>query len=551
MNKEIAMTPIRVLIVEDVEDDALLVMGELKRNGYAPTVRRVDTAKVLSSALAEHPWDIVLADYSMPQFDALAALAIIRKADIDIPVIIVSGAIGEETAVAAMRAGANDYVMKGNLARLAPAVERELRDAEVRRQRRIADERVTRRLRLEEAMSNVSRQLVSPGDVNLNGILGIMGEAVMADRCYIFEFRDSLALMDNTFEWCAPGVRAEIAGLQSVESARLSWWMEKLKESDNIVISDVEALPAQAAPEKAIFREEGIKALLAVPIVLSQSGLHGFMGFDDVKSPRKWDSDDIRFLRVVAEMLGSYFEREAAARKLTQSREELRNLAAHVEEVREKERTQIARDIHDNLAQLLTALKMDLSQLAERVPKNPKTTETILGMNSLVDQASDSVHRVSMQLRPVMLDDLGLAAAVEWHVREFEKRTGLKTSIVIEPKDSINLDRDRSTALYRILQEALTNVIRHARASAVEIRLQQRPDEILLWIADNGRGITREQAANSRAFGLIGMRERVIAFDGAIEIAPRLVTGTSVTVKLPLKPRHEGGKPSSKETGRP
>ena len=126
-------TPIRVLLVEDVEDDALLVIGELKRDGYDPSFRRVDTAKTLSAALSEHPWDIILADYSMPQFDAIQALSIIRKMDVDIPVIIVSGAIGEETAVAALRAGANDYVMKGNLARLAPAVERELRDAEVRR----------------------------------------------------------------------------------------------------------------------------------------------------------------------------------------------------------------------------------------------------------------------------------------------------------------------------------------------------------------------------------------------------------------------------------
>ena len=546
------MTPIRVLNVEDVEDDTLLVIGELKRNGYDPSFCRVDTAKALSAALAEHPWDIILADYSMPQFDALAALAIIRKTDIDIPVIIVSGAIGEETAVAAMRAGANDYVMKGNLTRLAPAVERELRDAEVCRQKRRAEERVTRRLRLEEAMSNVSRQLVSPGNVNLSGILRIMGEAVMVDRCYVFEARDNLALADNTFEWCAPGVSSRIANLQGIESASFAWWMSKLKEGDNIVISDVDALPAQAEPEKDVLRKQGVRSALVVPIVLSQSGLHGFLGFGDVKSVRKWDSDDIRFLRVVAEMLGSYFEREAAARKLTQSREELRNLAAHVEEVREKERTQIARDIHDNLAQLLTALKMDLSQLAERVSRDHRCTETIQGMNSLVDQASDSVHRVSMQLRPVMLDDLGLAAAVEWHVREFEKRTGVKTSIVIEPKDGLDhMDRDRSTALYRILQEALTNVIRHARASMVEIRLQQSPDEVLLWIADNGRGITRGQVAGNRAFGLIGMRERVVPFDGAIEIAPRLVAGTSVTVRLPLNPRHESNRPSSKEPESP
>src|SRR5437867_1329376 len=133
-------TPLRVLIVEDCEDDAELLLRELRRGGYAPAFERVDTPEAMSAALARESWDIVIADYSLPQFSRLAALNLVQERALDLPFIIVSGAIGEDTAVAAMKAGAHDYLLKGNLARLVPAIERELREAESRRERRRAEE---------------------------------------------------------------------------------------------------------------------------------------------------------------------------------------------------------------------------------------------------------------------------------------------------------------------------------------------------------------------------------------------------------------------------
>src|SRR6266850_1518996 len=132
-------TPIRVLIIEDSQDDAALLLLELESGGYNPTFERVDTATAMQTALAKQPWDIIIADYSMPHFNALAALQLLQDSGLDLPFIIVSGAIGEDTAVAAMKAGAHDYLMKDNLARFVPAVERELREAKVRRQRRQAE----------------------------------------------------------------------------------------------------------------------------------------------------------------------------------------------------------------------------------------------------------------------------------------------------------------------------------------------------------------------------------------------------------------------------
>jgi len=134
--------PLRVLFVEDSEDDMLLILRELKRGGYDVMFERVDTLEDMRSALSKGKWDIILSDYTMPHFSAQAALSLFKEMELDIPFIIVSGAIGEQTAVALMKAGAHDFVMKGNLARLVPAIQRELSDAKARRERKQAQEKL-------------------------------------------------------------------------------------------------------------------------------------------------------------------------------------------------------------------------------------------------------------------------------------------------------------------------------------------------------------------------------------------------------------------------
>jgi len=136
--------PLRVLMVEDSEDDALLIMRTLKKGGYEPEYEQVETAKAMRTALQEKTWDVILCDYQMPQFNGMDALALYKETDLDTPFIIVSGTIGEETAVGAMKAGAHDYVMKSNLPRLIPAIERELKEAESRSQRKRAEEALTK-----------------------------------------------------------------------------------------------------------------------------------------------------------------------------------------------------------------------------------------------------------------------------------------------------------------------------------------------------------------------------------------------------------------------
>jgi PAS domain S-box-containing protein len=225
--------------------------------------------------------------------------------------------------------------------------------------------------------------------------------------------------------------------------------------------------------------------------------------------------------------------RKRVEEALKQSREELRNLASHSELVRERERGRIAREIHDELGQALTALKMDLHWLANKLPKEESLLAKTRSMSNLIDVTVHAVQRISSELRPGLLDNLGLSAAVEWQAREFEERTGILFDVDIDPEEIV-LDQDRSTAIFRIFQETLTNVTRHAKAGKVEVILKEKSDAIELKVRDNGRGITEDQISDPRSFGLMGIRERVHGLQGYLSITGASNKGTTVMVNIPL-----------------
>jgi len=207
--------------------------------------------------------------------------------------------------------------------------------------------------------------------------------------------------------------------------------------------------------------------------------------------------------------------------------------------VREEERTSLARDIHDELGQLLTALKIDLSRLAKEFPPDQKSLlEKTSSMSKLVDMTIQKVKSISTELRPGLLDDFGLVAAIEWQSGEFQKLTGISIEISTKPEDIV-LDRDRSTILFRIFQELLMNVTRHADATKVKVSLVEEADKIVLTLKDNGRGITREQISDPRSFGLLGMRERVRSWQGEFKISGTQGKGTTAVVSIPLANREE------------
>jgi signal transduction histidine kinase len=212
----------------------------------------------------------------------------------------------------------------------------------------------------------------------------------------------------------------------------------------------------------------------------------------------------------------------------------LRALAARYESVREEERSRIAREVHDELGQALTGLKIDLSTLARDVRNRlPDAEQRVDAMTRLVGETIDFVRELSAQLRPPVLDDVGLAAAIEWQAQEFQSRTGVVCRLVSSLPDE-ELPTDVSTALFRILQEALTNVARHAGATFVHIRLDKADSVIILTVTDNGRGITPEEIENVRSLGLVGMRERSLLLGGNVTITGQPGNGTTVTARIPV-----------------
>ncbi len=220
---------------------------------------------------------------------------------------------------------------------------------------------------------------------------------------------------------------------------------------------------------------------------------------------------------------------------LRRSEESLRALAAHLQSVREEERTRIAREVHDELGQALTGLKMDLAWLAKRWPKLPKDLAgKISGMFGLIDATIKSVRRISSGLRPQVLDDVGLVGALKWQAREFQARTGIRCKSEL-PAEDILLDPEHATALFRIFQEVLTNVGRHAKATRVDIELRPDTDQLVLRVHDNGRGIADADARGQKSLGLLGMRERAQLFGGGVEIKGVRGRGTTVTVSMPLR----------------
>jgi PAS domain S-box-containing protein len=228
-----------------------------------------------------------------------------------------------------------------------------------------------------------------------------------------------------------------------------------------------------------------------------------------------------------------------AEQELRASSEQLRNLAAHLLSVREEERARISREVHDELGQSLTAVKMDLAWLAVRLPqRNGPMLKRIRSTRQLADSIIQSIRRISTELRPAVLD-LGLAAAVEWQVQEFQARSGIQCTVRLLTREEVT--SNASTAMFRIFQETLTNVARHAKATRAEVVLQKQRDRLVLLVHDNGRGFDQADPSLSKSLGLLGMRERAAILGGKVSISSAPGKGTTVSAWIPLPSPEESG----------
>lgn len=238
---------------------------------------------------------------------------------------------------------------------------------------------------------------------------------------------------------------------------------------------------------------------------------------------------------VVPEVLKSkvsiFVELHMKTERLRESEDKLRRLAAHLISVREEERAHIAREIHDELGQVLTGIKMEVGWLQKRL-KEPALLEKCDSMAKLIDSTVQTVRKIATGLRPEMLDDMGLVAAVGWQAKEFQKRTGIRCRAKLPPEAKYDLEI--STCVFRIFQEILTNVARHARATRVDVELSVTEDRFNLEVVDNGVGIAEADLNGRKSLGLLGMQERAMLFGGEVGITGIPGQGTRVSVSIPI-----------------
>ncbi|GBF38483.1 GAF domain-containing sensor histidine kinase [Leptospira johnsonii] len=289
---------------------------------------------------------------------------------------------------------------------------------------------------------------------------------------------------------------------------------------------------------KELSFKAGIEAAIGIPILVKEN-LVGVLEF--YSGNKSTDPSFFEAVSHISSQIGRVFERRDSENHLKTSGEQLRALSARLQEVREEERLLVAREIHDELGQLLTVLKIDLTLLKNNFQKSKGSDSVVselLSMIKVADSGIESVQRIATELRPLILEDLGLLEGIEWYAKDFEKRTGILCVIRI-PAGILSLEKDASIALFRIFQEALTNATRHSKASSIQVSCLEEGPFLILKIQDDGIGIDPKKMNQSKSLGLIGMRERAVVLGGEVSISGETGKGTSVIVKIPISNRNK------------
>jgi two-component system sensor histidine kinase UhpB len=512
--------PLRTLLVEDSEDDALLLGLILKQGGYDLTSERVDTPESMRAALDRQGWDVVVSDYVMPRFSGLAALRILQERGLDLPFIIVSGHIGEETAVAAMKAGAHDYLMKDRLARLVPAVERELREAEVRRARHLAEERrriAVEQLRLSETrfrllveQSPLSMQVLSPDGktVQVNkaweDMWGMQLEEVRDQP--IFQSKKKL-IRDLTpyLERAFAGETVPVPPLRTVTSrgdyaGRELWTRSIIYPVKNADGSTCEVVLIHEDITERKLAEEALR--------------------------QAHDELEMRVKERTADLADAYSELQQAVEERTRLEHELL-------EITEKERHRLGLDLHDDLGQRLTGIALMIKALEVKLTKQklPEAADA-KKLHGLIDQAINHAHGLAHDLAELdsQEEDISLA------LKNLAKRAKEMFSVACRFRcsgQSASLPSNIVRQLYKIAQEAVTNGIKHGKATEVQIVLANSGEHVVMKVKNNGLPFP-DLKDQSPGMGLRIMRYRANVIGASIDVRADGHEGAVVTCSLPL-----------------
>jgi two-component system, NarL family, sensor histidine kinase UhpB len=478
-------------------------LAERLRSGEADNDwRQARDATELRAALRQRPWDVLLYAFGLPGLTAAAALKILHGLDVDLPFIIVADPNEERAAVRAMRSGAHDVVFRDRLERLQPAVDREVREARHRADHRAA------------------LAMVNDSDFRFRSLAGSLPGMVF----HLQRGSDG----DYRFLYASEGSH-RLFGIKQHELLA-----SPKKFFDAFEADDRHALEAALAESAAV----------GAP--LDWSGRlrgRGRGKWVDLRStPQRGEEGSTGTVswQGIATNITTIKETEAALRA---SREQLSELSFHLEAAREQERERIARDIHDELGSILVRLKIEATLLAAKLPGDPPALrEKAHSIESLLDQAMGAASRVARELRPGILKEFGLPAAIESLAEDFHQHFGITCRVQCD--DDLEPDADTSLALFRIVQETLTNVAKHAHASLVVVRLKREKGSIALELRDNGRGVSEADMAKPKSFGLRGIRERVHSLSGEFSITTGEHGGTHIRLRVPEK---RGAEPAATE----
>ncbi len=476
--------PMKVLLIEDNAAAARLVAEMLRQAqiGSLELVHEEKVSKALARLRAEH-YDVILLDLPMPVGRALNDVERICSAASRAAVVVLSGHDDETVAIHAMRRGAQDYVHKVSMS--AAQMARVLRYAVERKRAMESQAELISRFRsVTQSANDAILSANNRGDVifwnsSAEAIFGYPEAEVMGRPL-------SLLLPER---YLAP-YAAQLLSFQN--------------GADMPVASRYIELTAR--------RKDGTE----FPVEMSV-GMWGHGG-------------ELFFTTIVRDIT----ERKRAESKQLRSTDELSALTRRLQVVQEEERTRISLKVHDELGQSLTALKLDLAWVGRRLPHetHAELSQKIAEMTQLVDETIVEVREIATDLRPGLLDHFGLAVAIEWLFKDFTERTGVDCKLIVTPEE-LAINRDSTTLLFRVAQEAMTNVARHANATTLKIALCQNDGHLQMDIQDNGRGITPAAVGNLKSLGLLGVRERVKGAGGIMKISGGPGRGTLLSVEIP------------------
>ena len=484
------MVRLRILQTEASERDAALILRLLERAEYQFQIESVQNGEPLRAALKAKPWELIICGYQAGLFGALQALDIVRNSGADVPLVIASRTIDDDTAVQLIQSGAHDYVTIDNLSRLIPIIERETRNAAARRRH---SEVVAALQESEERLTialAASKMGVWEWDLNTNALY-------WSEECYAIM---NLAEFDGTLD-------SFLRIVEPLDHARV--WR---------------------AIEAAVTRQ----TTFAVEFRFNRDGQTRWLSnFGKLKCDAAGQPS--RLIGTVEDITGRKEAEETMARTIHQLQEltgNYRLLLGQLSSVREEERAHLSRELHDQLGQTLTTLKIK-TYLVEQALKKGEIGVALQGVDGSVaniDAVIEMVRGIATELRPPLLDQVGLAAALEWQVDRFARQHGMDMIIDLPPSEP-RLTETQKISAFRIAQESLTNIVRHAGTKTVKVSLVEDSNSVRLIIEDIGVGFQPGEVIGS--LGIFGMRERARLIDASFSIHSNPDQGTTVELIIP------------------